>query len=65
MENVLIATLGESPIVVTAMYDLLKKEKGLVIDKIVVLYPEKEALISTAFDLIQEALRDRCEVIPE
>jgi len=65
MENVLIATLGESPIVVTAMYDLLKKEKGLVIDKIVVLYPEKEALISTAFDLIREALRDRCEVIPE
>src|SRR5437016_3182978 len=51
MENVLIATLGESPIVVTAMYDLLKKERGLVIDKIVVLHPddrEKKALISTA-----------------
>src|SRR5437764_4476084 len=65
MENVLIATLGESPIVVTAMYDLLKKEKGLVIDRVVVLYPEQEVLISTAFDLIREALQDRCEVIPE
>src|SRR5260370_14336063 len=65
MENILIASLGESPIVITAMYDLLKKEKEQVIDKIVVLYPEKEALISTAFDLIREAFRDRCEVIPE
>lgn len=65
MENVLIASLGDSPIVITAMYDLLKKEEEQVIDKIVVLYPEKEALISTAFDLIREAFRDRCEVIPE
>src|SRR5260370_18508066 len=65
MENVLIAPLGESPVVITAMYDLLKKEKGLVIDRVVVLYPEQEVLISTAFDLICEALQDKCEVIAE
>ena len=65
MGNVLIATLGESPIVVTALYDLLKKEKGLVIDKVVVFYPEKAELIPTAFELIREALQDRCEVVPE
>ena len=63
MENVLIASLGESPIVVTAMYDLLTVQEGLEINKVVVLHPE--GLISLAFDLIQEALKDRCEVISE
>lgn len=61
MENVLIATLGESPIVITAMYDLLTKEKGQQIDKVIVLQPEG-GLIPLAFDLIREALQDRCEV---
>ena len=70
MENVLIATLGESPIVVTAMYDLLKKEKGLAIDRVVVLHPndtQEQALISFAFDLIRQVLQDthECSVIPE
>src|ERR1700719_2674891 len=64
MENVLIATLGESPIVITAMYDLLTKEKGLKIAKVIVLQPEG-GLIPLAFDLIREALQDRCEVIAE
>src|SRR5258708_26874767 len=63
MENVLIASLGESPIVVTAMYDLLTVQEGLEINKVVVLH--LEGLISLAFDLIQEALKDRCEVISE
>src|SRR2546421_1766589 len=64
MENVLIATLGESPIVVTAMYDLLKKRQQLAIDKVVILQPEG-GLIPLAFDLIREALQDKCEVIAE
>jgi len=70
MENVLIATLGESPIVITAMHDLLKKEKGLAIDRVVVLHPndtEEQALISFAFDLIRQVLQDtyKCAVMPE
>ena len=64
MGKVLIATLGESPIIVTAMYDLLKKEKELVIDKVVVLQPQG-GTIPLAFELIREALQDRCEVIAE
>src|SRR2546429_5983652 len=64
MGKVLIATLGESPIVVTAMHGLLKKEKELVIDKVVVLQPEG-GMIPLAFELIREALQDRCEVIAE
>lgn len=64
MEKVLIATLGESPVIVTAMYDLLKKETDVAINRIIVLYPQQEGLISTAFDLIQEALQDKCAVIP-
>jgi len=64
MENVLIASLGESPIVVTAMYDLLTQQKELEINKVVVLQPDG-GLIPLAFDLIQEVLKDRCEVIAE
>jgi len=64
MENVLIATLGESPIVVTVIYNLLKKRQGLTIDKVVILQPEG-GLIPLAFDLIREALQDKCEVIAE
>jgi len=65
MENVLIATLGESPVVVTAMYDLLKKEANVAIDRVIVLYPQEGVLVSIAFDLIREALQDKCVVIPE
>ena len=65
MENVLIATLGESPVVVTGMVDLLNKEADVAINRVIVLYPQQERLISLAFDLIEEALRDKCAVIPE
>src|SRR5258708_36814925 len=86
MENVLVASLGESPVVVTAMYSLLTVQEGLEINKVVVLHPEGEKeesrpglslainkvvaphpaeLIPLAFDLIQEALKDRCEVVSE
>jgi CRISPR-associated Csx14 family protein len=64
MENMLIASLGESPIVVTAMYRLLAEQKSLEIKKVVVLYPTG-GLIPLAIDLIREALQGTCEVVAE
>jgi CRISPR-associated Csx14 family protein len=63
MGNVLIASLGESPIVVTAMYDLLTRRAGVEIERIIALHPE--GYVSLAFDYIKEALDGRCEVISE
>src|SRR6266568_2114959 len=63
MENVLIASLGDSPIVVTAMYDLLIRQEDLEINKVVALHPY--GYISLAFDYIKEVLNGRCEVISE
>src|SRR5437660_4243373 len=68
MANILIASLGESPIVVTAMYNLLtteeKQRKLGEIDKVVVLYPEKEDMIQLGYDLIEDALRGKCKLEP-
>jgi len=58
MENVLIATLGESPVVVTAMYDLLITKKQHRIDRLVVLYPQG-GMVKEACDLVEEAMRDK------
>lgn len=63
MENILISSLGDSPIVVTAMHDLLTRQEDLEINKVVVLHPY--GYISLAFDYIKEALNGRCEVISE
>lgn len=53
-KHVLIASLGESPVVVTAMYDLLTEQEKLHIDKVVVLHPEDEGTrIPLGFDLIR------------
>jgi CRISPR-associated Csx14 family protein len=68
MENILIASLGESPIVITAMYHLLTEREGVDLKQVLVLCPKGEARgkdIPTAVDLIREALRSRCEVIEE
>ncbi len=72
MENILIASLGESPVVITAMYEaltnLLNEQKEPLIhppiSKIIVLHSQ-EGLMPAAIDLLQDALKDRCEVIPE
>src|SRR5947209_1512241 len=64
MEHTLIASLGESPVVITAMYDLLTNQKNLPISKAIVLHSQ-EGLIPYAVDLIQDALKDTCKVIPE
>ncbi len=63
MENILIASLGDSPIVVTAMYDLLTRQEDIEINKVMVLHPY--GYISLAFDYIKEALNEKCEVISE
>jgi CRISPR-associated Csx14 family protein len=58
---VLIASLGESPVVVSAMYDLLTKQKRLAIDQVIVLHPQGED-IGRAYELVKEALADKCKV---
>lgn len=65
MANVLIASLGESPIVVAAMYDLLTaKEKQREIGeigKVVILRPQG-GMVPFSYDLIEEALKGKCEL---
>jgi CRISPR-associated Csx14 family protein len=65
MSNILIATLGESPIVVTVMADLLR-ERGIVLDEVVVLYPEEPTVryIEFGYELIEEAPAETCTVRP-
>ncbi len=57
--HVLIASLGESPVVISAMYDLLTQREGLKIDEVIVLYPKD---LVRAYDLVREALPGGCNV---
>lgn len=59
--GVLIASLGESPAVIPAMYDLLTQREGLTLDRVVVLHPEGEG-IQEAFRLVRETLRNEVQV---
>jgi len=62
MANVLIATLGDWPIVVTAMFRLLHKKEDIgAIEKVVVLHP-KEGLREKGYWMIEAALEGECEV---
>ena len=64
-KNVLIATLGESPIVVTSMVDALQAKKGLKIDQLQVIHPPNtERLITDAYELVADYLGNRCTVNP-
>jgi len=67
MSNILIATLGESPIVVTAATKALRELESIAIDIVEILYPsiESERLIGLGYDMIEEHLRDKCEVRPQ
>jgi CRISPR-associated Csx14 family protein len=59
--TVLIASLGDSPVVVTSMFDLLQKEnKG--IDRLEVFYPEESLALIGYEDLIYKSLQQKCEV---
>ncbi|MBE3561751.1 MAG: hypothetical protein IMW89_21390 [Ktedonobacteraceae bacterium] len=67
MTNILIASLGESPVVVTAIYDLLtsqsRERERLTIDKVIVLHPKDGSnLIDLGYDCIEQALRGKCAV---
>jgi hypothetical protein len=66
MGDVLVATLGEAPIVVTAMVKALRELKGITIRTVYILYPviETERLICLGYDMIQEHLRGVCQVKP-
>lgn len=53
MSNVLIASLGKSPIVVTAMVKALKEVKGIQLDQVDILYPE-QIDIDSGIELIEK-----------
>lgn len=53
MANILIATLGESPIVVTSMAKVLIQQKNIQLDKVIVLYPEEHPNIKDGLALIE------------
>lgn len=66
--DILIASLGESPVVVTAMYDILTKQQPqqIAISKVVVLHTQGEdELTPLAIDLIRESLQEECPVESE
>lgn len=52
MANVLIASLGESPIVVTSMVKALQEGKGISLNKVIVLYPKEHPFIEEGAALV-------------
>lgn len=62
MPHVLIASLGESPIVITSMVKALREGNKIPLDKIIVMYPEEEPTVKDAFDLIGYQLNGICQV---
>ncbi len=63
MANVLIATLGESPIAVSSMVHALQTQKNLTIDELHVIYPRGDKLIDVGYELLKEYLNGTCPVI--
>ena len=61
-KNVLIATLGESPIVVSSMVQALQAKKDLTIDQLHVIHPQGERLINLGYDFLKEHLNGECIV---
>ncbi|GEM_PF-1638413 len=53
--GVLIASLGDSPVVVSAMYDLLKEREKLTIDRMTILCPHDEE-VEIGYNLLTKAL---------
>ena len=62
-KNVLIATLGESPIIVTSMVKALQVKKGVRIDQLHVIHPQSEKLIDLGYDIVEEHLEGQCVVV--
>src|SRR5437867_2348185 len=65
METVLIATLGEAPIVVPGMINVLRA-RGVTLDRAQILYPDElnERWIPLGYEWLAEALADRLTVEP-
>jgi CRISPR-associated Csx14 family protein len=59
--SVLIASLGDEPVKVSSMYDLLRKREKLNIDRMTVLVPHNDEA-QRAYSLVEEALRDSKEL---
>ena len=59
-KNVLIATLGESPIVVTSIVKALQEKKKMTIDQLHVIYPKGEKLIDLGYEIVKEHLKEQC-----
>lgn len=65
-QHILIASLGESPVVVSSMYDLLTKRKEIKIeiDQVIVLQPNDKD-IERGYELIEKAFADKCKLRDE
>lgn len=61
MSHILIATLGDSPVVVTAMFYLLTEKEGLSIDKVILLHPQGDNR-SYGYLITAETLETQCVV---
>jgi hypothetical protein len=59
--HVLVASLRESPIAISAMYDLLTQKEGLTLDRVVVLCPKGED-VERSYRLLRDALINECEL---
>lgn len=57
MANILFATLGESPIVVTAMIKALREARHIEIDQLYVIYPDGANFIDIGYELIKTSLQ--------
>lgn len=53
MSNSLIASLGKSPIVATAMVKAIHEKKNVLFDEVVLLYPEKQLDVQIGIELIE------------
>jgi CRISPR-associated Csx14 family protein len=61
-EHILIASLGDSPVVVSSMYHKLTEEYNTSIDRIIVLHPEDDDEVQKAYKLVREHLQGKCVV---
>lgn len=67
MTNVLIASVGESPAVITSMYEALHKHPDgphVKIDKVILIYPDYDSgkHINAGIDCIEDYLRNKCSI---
>jgi CRISPR-associated Csx14 family protein len=63
-ENILIASLGESPAVISVTYDWLTKKKDISIDRVIVLRSNDDEVLR-AYKQVHKALSEKCDIRPE